>query len=311
MLNPMHILVTHGSRHGGTEGLARAVGEALADAGHTVEVRPANEPDGLDAWDAVIVGGALYAGRWQRHARRFVERHVDELRCMPVWFFSSGPLDDSASGNAIAATPQVRRLMRRVNARGHVTFGGRLAPDATGFIARAMVKQGRAGDWRDLAAVRAWARGLARELAATAPTRSPVALHRGAPALRAVVAGLCLGAGLMALTAGIAAPAGPEGALFGSRWLASSIVAVTYLVGVALVLRRHRHGQLAALVAGLAGVAWMLGEMSVARTVHWSQAIYLLIGLATVAAAALLSRWRHAALRARRGEAPLRLGVAT
>ena len=60
MSNPMHILVTHGSRHGGTEDLARTVGEALADAGHTVEVRPAHEPDGLDAWDAVIVGGALY-----------------------------------------------------------------------------------------------------------------------------------------------------------------------------------------------------------------------------------------------------------
>jgi len=57
--------------------------------------------------------------------------------------------------------------MKRVNARGHVTFGGRLSPDAKGFPASAMAKK-HGGDWRDAAQVRQWARSVAAELSAAA-----------------------------------------------------------------------------------------------------------------------------------------------
>jgi menaquinone-dependent protoporphyrinogen oxidase len=53
--------------------------------------------------------------------------------------------------------------MKRVNARGHVTFGGRLSPDATGFSARSMAKE-HSGDWRDPAQVEAWAKTVATQL---------------------------------------------------------------------------------------------------------------------------------------------------
>jgi len=68
----MRVLVAYGSKRGATEGLARAVGEGLVDAGHTVNVVSASEVEGLESWDAVVVGGALYAWFWQRDARRFV-----------------------------------------------------------------------------------------------------------------------------------------------------------------------------------------------------------------------------------------------
>ena len=58
------------------------------------------------------------------------------------------PLDDSATQHVIRTTAQPSRLTEPVNARGHITFGGRLAPDAKGFPASAMAKK-RAGDWRD------------------------------------------------------------------------------------------------------------------------------------------------------------------
>jgi hypothetical protein len=35
----------------------------------------------------------------------------------------------------------VKALMAKVGARGHVTFGGRLAPDAQGFPARPMARK--------------------------------------------------------------------------------------------------------------------------------------------------------------------------
>jgi menaquinone-dependent protoporphyrinogen oxidase len=100
----MRVLVTWGSKRGGTEGIGRILGEAFEAQGFDVVAGPADEVRKLDTFDAVIVGGALYANRWPGKLRRFVNRHVGELRNVPVWFFSSGPLDDSADRENIPAT---------------------------------------------------------------------------------------------------------------------------------------------------------------------------------------------------------------
>jgi hypothetical protein len=119
---------------------------------------------------------------------------------VPVWFFSSGPLDESAERRVIPPVDQVRVLMDRVGAQGHVTFGGRLAPDARGFPASAMAKR-RAGDWRRPERIRGWASEIARALpaarpgvAVTPPGRSPARLVAhgvaGWAACAAIMAGL-------------------------------------------------------------------------------------------------------------------------
>jgi menaquinone-dependent protoporphyrinogen oxidase len=157
------ILVTYGSTRGGTQGLAEMVAEGLRQEGYTVDVSAPREVKQVDGYDAVVVGGALYAFRWHRAARRFVKRHAGELRRCPTYFFSSGPLDDSATTTDIPPVRGVQALMHRVGARGHITFGGRLAPDAKGFPASAMARK-QAGDWRDADQVREWARSIATEL---------------------------------------------------------------------------------------------------------------------------------------------------
>ncbi|HBW18522.1 MAG TPA: flavodoxin [Actinobacteria bacterium] len=164
----MRVLVTYGSTRGGTQGLAEMVADGLQEEGLIVDVIPAGQVRRrLDDYDAVIVGGALYAFRWHKAARRFVRRHAAELRQRPTYFFSSGPLDDSAVRGDIPPVKGVSALMERTGARGHVTFGGRLSPDAKGFPASAMAKK-HGGDWRDAAQVRQWARSVAAELSAAA-----------------------------------------------------------------------------------------------------------------------------------------------
>lgn len=163
----MRVLVTWGSERGGTEGIARIVAEELVRRGLDVTAAPAHEArvralDG-SAFDAVVVGGALYANRWHRRALGFVARNVRELRRVPLWLFSSGPLDASADGEAVEPTRDVAALMDRTGAIAHVTFGGRLAPDAKGFPASAMAKE-HAGDWRNPERVRAWAGRIADAL---------------------------------------------------------------------------------------------------------------------------------------------------
>ncbi|RKG81714.1 flavodoxin domain-containing protein [Corallococcus terminator] len=160
----MRVLVTYGSKRGGTEGIARWLAQALRDEGLDAEVAAPQDVGDVSGYGAVIVGGSLYANRWHRDARRFVHRHARRLRERPTWFFSSGPLDASASDGDLPPTPQVRALMEQVHASGHMTFGGRLEADARGFLARSMARE-HAGDWRDLEQLRRWAASLAEALA--------------------------------------------------------------------------------------------------------------------------------------------------
>jgi menaquinone-dependent protoporphyrinogen oxidase len=119
-------------------------------------------------FDAVVVAGALYASRSHRDARRFVRRHTESLRRRPAWLVDSGPLDDSAASDDQPPVKHVVSARARSGARGQVTFGGRLSPDAKEFPARAMAEK-MAGDWRDLAHVHRWVSDAVAELTERAP----------------------------------------------------------------------------------------------------------------------------------------------
>lgn len=173
------VLVAWGSKLGGTEGIARTIAEALRREGMDADAQPASKVRDVKGYDAAIVGGGLYANRWHRDAYRLVSRNVAALRRMPVWLFSSGPLDNSADIKEIPPAPQVSVLMERLGAQGHVTFGGRLSPDAKGFPAEAMAKK-HSGDWRNEDRIKAWADDVAGAIpnarpktAVDPPARSP------------------------------------------------------------------------------------------------------------------------------------------
>jgi menaquinone-dependent protoporphyrinogen oxidase len=162
-------LVVYGSKRGGTAGLAQMVAGELQNQGWEVVVQDAAQPAELRGVDLVVIGGALYMNRWHKAARSFARRREPALRTVPVWLFSSGPLDDSAASGDIAAVPQVQEIARRVEARGHMTFGGRLAADAKGLGARSLAKK-YAGDYRDPAQVADWVRQIIYELSPTEPS---------------------------------------------------------------------------------------------------------------------------------------------
>jgi menaquinone-dependent protoporphyrinogen oxidase len=226
----MRVLVTWGSKRGGTEGIARILAEALEHEGFDVAMVPAEEASKtgfkLERFDAVVVGGALYANRWHAAARRFVNRKELQLRRVPVWFFSSGPLDDSADVELIPPTRQVKILMERVGAQDHVTFGGRLSPDAGGFAA-AMAKT-HAGDWRNPERIRRWAAAMARAL----PNAQPgvVVVHPARSLSRLVLHGFVGWASIAAAAGFIVALSGPEAAV---------LVHALVVPAVFVVIARH------------------------------------------------------------------------
>jgi menaquinone-dependent protoporphyrinogen oxidase len=158
----MRVLVVYGSTRGGTAGLAHMVADALARHRIGAEVRPAGDVRVLEDADAVIVGGALYSNRWHPDAVAFVGRHRAALRQLPVWYFSSGPLDDSARSGAFAAVSQVSALAREVDIRGHMTFGGLLDKKPSGLFGR--FTWGPEGDFRDSRHVSEWVERIAVDL---------------------------------------------------------------------------------------------------------------------------------------------------
>ncbi|MFF5360262.1 flavodoxin domain-containing protein [Streptomyces scabiei] len=159
-----NVLVAYGTTNGSTARIAETIAETLTKEGLTAEARPAESVVTLLPYDAVVVGGGVYAGRWQKNARRFLRRHRRELPLRPLWLFSSGPLDASAAERDIPPVPGVRRAVIRFDAREHITFGGCLEKGAKGFIAHRIVESGKGGDFRDFPAIEAWAGRIAREL---------------------------------------------------------------------------------------------------------------------------------------------------
>ncbi len=162
---PTNVLVAYGTTDGSTAEIADAIADVLRKDGLSAEARPARSVASVASYDAVVVGGGLYAGRWQKHARRFLRRHHRELAERPLWLFTSGPLDASASERDIPPVPGVKKAMVRLDAKGHITFGGCLEEGAKGWVARMILKNGKGGDFRDFARIEEWAAEVAEELA--------------------------------------------------------------------------------------------------------------------------------------------------
>jgi menaquinone-dependent protoporphyrinogen oxidase len=151
----MRVQIVYGSKRGGTAGLAHMIATAFERAGWTTQVDDVVNRPGIGDVDVVVVGGALFMNHWPRSLRRWARHHTPTLRAVPVWFFSSGPLDDSAREGDIAPTNDVGRLAADVEISGFMTFGGYLDAHPSGFIARSMARKS-AGDWRDSEQVAEW-----------------------------------------------------------------------------------------------------------------------------------------------------------
>jgi menaquinone-dependent protoporphyrinogen oxidase len=176
-LHPRHVLVAYASRSGATAEIAQWLAERLRGEAEDLDVTVAEVTDSLDpsGYDTVILGSALYEGRWMRPAARFARRNRHELANAWVWTFSSGPLDDSATKREVPITNSADRASRRLLARDHATFGGRLAPDSRGWLAHTMVEGGHGGDFRDRTQIDAYADQIAGELSLLPRLRHPVA----------------------------------------------------------------------------------------------------------------------------------------
>ena len=161
----MTVLIASASKHGATQEIAEEIGRVLAQAGIATDVRRIEEVHALDTYQALVLGSAVYMGRWMDSAAHFIADHGAAMIGRPVWLFSSGPIGEPPHPDEAHAV-HVEELVAASGAREHRLFAGRLDKHLLSFGERAVMVAVRApeGDFRDWALVADWASEVAEAL---------------------------------------------------------------------------------------------------------------------------------------------------
>jgi menaquinone-dependent protoporphyrinogen oxidase len=173
------MLVAYGSWAGSTREVAEAIGRELGADGGPVDVRPAGEVADLASYGAVVLGGAVRAGRLHGDATAFVARHRAALARMPVAYFVVCLTMKEATPESRAATSKFlgawTERFPEVKPVAVGLFGGALVCDGESLAKLPLVQRlvlkamkSAAGDHRDWNAIRQWARETRPKLAGEA-----------------------------------------------------------------------------------------------------------------------------------------------
>ncbi|ADD43320.1 flavodoxin domain-containing protein [Stackebrandtia nassauensis] len=130
--------------------------------GFTVETKDVEAVTSLTGFDVVVVGSAVYYGRWRRQANRFVKRFSSDLKQRRVRIFESGWVGQRPA--RVEPTRTAKKWAERFGAGPVAVFGGRLDPElAKTYLDRALTRR-MASDSRDWPRVRDWAGKIADEV---------------------------------------------------------------------------------------------------------------------------------------------------
>jgi menaquinone-dependent protoporphyrinogen oxidase len=165
----VQVLVAYATKYGATAEIADKIGEVLRQAGLRAHVLPADRVGDLTPYQAVVLGSAVYIGRWRKEAVKFLKANETALAEKPVWLFSSGP---TGEGNAVELVQgwrfpgKLQPIADRIRPRDVAVFHGAVDVGKLNFIEKWMLKNVKApiGDFRDWDAITFWAAAIADAL---------------------------------------------------------------------------------------------------------------------------------------------------
>jgi menaquinone-dependent protoporphyrinogen oxidase len=163
----MKVLVAAASKHGATQQIAEAIGEELTARELHVTVAHVEDLTSITGYDAVIMGSAIYFGKWMKPAKQFVTRHAAELATRPVWLYSSGPIPrPEAKADYSYDRREGDEIANAIRAREHRLFLGRLDRKRLSLVERGPVRMAKLpdGDFRPWEEIKIWAAGIADAL---------------------------------------------------------------------------------------------------------------------------------------------------
>lgn len=164
------VLVAYATKYGSTAEIAERIGQTLRRAGLEVDVAEITPTLNPMPYTAVVVGSAVYTGVWLKPAVEFLQGFSEALSRRPVWLFSSGPTGEGDPVTLLKGwrVPEgQRRLIERIQPRDVAVFHGNINPDRLNLTEKMLINVIKAptGDFRNWAAIEAWAGGIAAALA--------------------------------------------------------------------------------------------------------------------------------------------------
>ncbi len=162
-MNANSILLAYASRYGSTQEVAESIAAALRHVGLKVDMRPMQDVKGLDQSDAIVLGAAIYNGKWHPDAHDFLSRHQKAIGQRPVAVFALGPLSTSEAAMRRSRGQLERELGKYpwLEPVAVEVFVGKLDPSKLGLFERL---GSTASDRRNWDAIRAWADSLPAQL---------------------------------------------------------------------------------------------------------------------------------------------------
>ena len=170
-----NILVTYASKYGATKEIAQKIAEVLCQAGLQVDVFPIDSTLDLTPYKAIVLGSAVYVGKWQKEAVSFLQTHEKALAGRPVWLFSSGP---TGEGNPVQLVEGLRfpavlqPVIDGIHPRDIAVFHGYINRDKLNFIEKWAIKslvKKPFGDFRQWDSITSWATSIADTLKTLEP----------------------------------------------------------------------------------------------------------------------------------------------
>jgi menaquinone-dependent protoporphyrinogen oxidase len=165
-----NILVTYASKYGATKEIAEKIGEVLHQAGLRADVCPVDGVRDLNTYVAVILGSAVYVGKWQKEAVKFLQANEKFLAGRRVWLFSSGPTGEGDPVELVEGwrLPEaLQPVVDRIRPCDIAVFHGHINPKKLNFIEKWAIKslvKKPFGDFRDWESITAWAISITETL---------------------------------------------------------------------------------------------------------------------------------------------------
>jgi menaquinone-dependent protoporphyrinogen oxidase len=139
------------------------MGDRRRARGIEADPRPLGEIQGLEDCDIVVLGSAIYSGRWMKQARKFVHDHARELKGKQVWLFSSGPIEAPGGHTRHAEPADAPELEQLTGAVEHRLFPGKLDNERLALAEKLVAAAANTpdSDTRDWESVDAFAASIA------------------------------------------------------------------------------------------------------------------------------------------------------
>jgi menaquinone-dependent protoporphyrinogen oxidase len=145
------ILVTYATQHGSTGEVAVGIAARLRAEGLEVEIRACSDVADVTQYCGVVLGGALYTGRFHHDAVAFLRRFHAELALLPIAVFAMGPKTLNPADIASSRKQLERSLAKVPEISPHeiAIFGGVIDPKTLGFPFNHL-HASDARDWDDI-----------------------------------------------------------------------------------------------------------------------------------------------------------------